>query len=257
MFNNELTDDKKKRFDLQDIARSDPCSKFNKLLAQTKELHRGRFTERGRLRKGLDRVLQAADNHAAVGDVLMQGQGQPATFAWGLIRLILRVSIACPNSNCCLMLSTVQVVTADIEAGEELGLALIFITDHVQRWEQSLHLFGMNKRVFDAVTKLYAHSLHYLVKATLYLSTFRPARTVKAAFGSNIKLRKMFSLIQQCSSSLDSELGLAAEASQSFTALPFPPGLHGISLGMCLDRGLITCIQELGKETSLILLLAG
>jgi len=108
-------------------------------------------------------------------------------------------------------------VTADIEVGVEVGEALIVISDQIERWDLQLRLFPTNERVFTSVAKLFAHTLHYLIKARLYLSPVYPGRALKAFLGSDARLRKIFGRIQLCASSLDSEISIASEASQSTT----------------------------------------
>jgi len=93
IFNDKLTKDEKKRIDTHNVPRSHSYYTLIGLLEHTKELHRVRYTSRGHLRKGVDRVLQAANTHAVIGDVFMQSQGQVAALAWGSIRLLIRVRL--------------------------------------------------------------------------------------------------------------------------------------------------------------------
>jgi hypothetical protein len=96
-----LTHDPKKRIDTQNLAQSLAYCKLRKLLNSTSELQKEQSTLRGRFRRGFNRVLQAVNNHAVVGDVLIQSQGGAAGFVWGSIRLLLRVnwSYAAPGSR--------------------------------------------------------------------------------------------------------------------------------------------------------------
>jgi hypothetical protein len=108
-----------------------------------------------------------------------------------------------------------KVVCAEIECGQECGEALIIISDSIERWEKQLQLFPTNQDIFASVSKLFAHILEYLVRATLHLSSSYPARTAWAAFGGTPKFKTILASIQRCASSLDSEFSTASEASQS------------------------------------------
>jgi hypothetical protein len=92
IFNNELTHDPKKRIDTRNVARSIAYCKLSKLLDSTRELQKDQSTGRGRFRRRLNQVLQAVNNHAVVGDILIQGQGGTAALVWSFIRLLLRVT---------------------------------------------------------------------------------------------------------------------------------------------------------------------
>jgi len=92
IFNNELTHDSRKRIDTRNVARSVAYCKLSKLLDSTRELRKDQSTGRGRFRRRLNQVLQAVNNHAVVGDILIQGQGGTAALVWSSIRLLLRVT---------------------------------------------------------------------------------------------------------------------------------------------------------------------
>ena len=92
IFNNELTHDSRKRIDTRNVARSVAYCKLSKLLDSTRELRKDQSTGRGRFRRRLNQVLQAVNNHAVVGDILIQGQSGTAALVWSSIRLLLRVT---------------------------------------------------------------------------------------------------------------------------------------------------------------------
>ncbi|RMZ76724.1 hypothetical protein DV737_g4695, partial [Chaetothyriales sp. CBS 132003] len=131
---------------IQQLTQNEPHRLSKLLLEQTISLQKTKVRERGSLAAKVERVLKAIDNKSVIGGVLVQNQGHPASFAWGSIRLILRLA------------------TADIEANQSIADCLVDVAEQLEIAEQRLTLFPTDDYLFGAATELFARALRVYMK---------------------------------------------------------------------------------------------
>jgi hypothetical protein len=100
-----------------------------------------------------------------------------------------------------------QVASAEIEVAEEISQALASIVHQIGRYEKAARLFAEDDRVTDAIARLFAHILRYLVRAKLHYSKGKVLRAKEAAFSN--KFTEILDKLHKCELNLDREIGTA------------------------------------------------
>lgn len=106
-----------------------------------------------------------------------------------------------------------QVASAEIEVAEEISQVLTSIVEQIGRYETAARLFAANSRVTDAIARVFAQILRYLVRAKLHYSKGKLLRAKEAAFSN--KFAGILCELRECALDLDREIGTAVAESQS------------------------------------------